>query len=53
MYLKVTKEESMLMDIFMPYMTKTITPQLAEDAPKEAVAAYKKFMEVTKDKFDY
>ncbi len=53
MYLKVTKEESRLMDIFLPYMTKTLVPKLVEDAPPEAVEAYKKFMEITKGQFDY
>ena len=29
------------MDIFLPYMTKTLVPKLVEDAPPEAVEAYK------------
>ena len=53
MYLRASKEVTELMKIFMPYMTKTLVPKLVDDAPPEAVKAYKKFMEITKDQFDY
>ena len=52
MHLIITKEETELMKIFMPYMTKTIIPKLVDDAPPEAVEAYKRFTEITKGRFD-
>lgn len=53
MYLRTTKEVTELVKIFMPYMTKTLVPKLVDDAPPEAVEAYKKYKEITKGQFDY
>lgn len=51
MYLRITEEESRLMNILKPYI-KGVPAKLVDNAPSEAVEAYKKFMEITKDKFD-
>lgn len=52
MYRRVTDEEIRLLKIIAPYNAKTIPPKLVDDAPPEAVEAYKKYMEITKGQFD-
>lgn len=53
MYIKVTDEEVRLMNVFKPFIKKLSGgTKLADDAPEEAVAAYQKFMEITKDQYE-
>ena len=51
MYIKLTEEEKRIVKIFEPYIVG-FPPELREDAPPEAVEAYKKFMEIIKGQFD-